>query len=44
MRQITNGQLSIEQSVRNLARKMQSLLKDIAVDEEPSIRKYPRVV
>ena len=43
MRQITNGQLSIEQSVRNLIRKMQSLLKDIAVDEEPSIRKYPRV-
>jgi hypothetical protein len=43
MRQITNGQLSIEQSVRNLASKMRSILKDIAVDEEPSIRKYPRV-
>ena len=43
MRQITNDQLSIEQSVRNFIRKMQSLLKDITVDEKSSIRKYPRV-
>ena len=43
MREITNSQLSIEQSARRLATKVLSILKDIAVDEELSVRKYPRV-
>jgi hypothetical protein len=40
--QITNGQLSSKPSVGNLASKMRSILKDIAIDEEPLIRKYLR--
>ena len=42
MREITNGQLSIEQSARRLATKVVSILKDIAIDEDESWRKYPR--
>jgi hypothetical protein len=43
MREITNGQLSIEQSAKHLATKILSILKDISTDEELSARKYPRV-
>jgi hypothetical protein len=44
MREITNGQLFIEVSASRLVVKVKSILKDIAVDEDPSSRKYPRVV
>jgi hypothetical protein len=42
MREITNGQLLIEQSARRLATKVLSILKDMATDEDNSWRKYPR--
>jgi hypothetical protein len=43
MREIINNELSIEQSARRLTIKVLSILKDIAVDEELSIRKYSRI-
>jgi hypothetical protein len=43
MREITNGQLSIEQSAKRLMTKMLSILKEISTDEDLSVRKYPRV-
>ena len=43
MREITNIQLSIEQSARRLAIKVLSILKDMVNDEDNSWRKYPRV-
>jgi hypothetical protein len=43
MREITNGQLSIEQSAKRLATKMLSILKEISTDEDLYVRKYPRV-
>src|SRR5436190_1284559 len=42
MREITNGQLSIEESTKRLISKTLSILKDIATDEDLSIRKYTR--
>ena len=42
MREITNGQLSIEESAKRLISKTLSILKDIATDEDLSIRKYTR--
>jgi hypothetical protein len=42
MREITNGQLSIEESAKRLIRKTLSILKDMATDEDLSIRKYTR--
>jgi hypothetical protein len=42
MREITNGQLSIEDSAKRLISKTLSILKDMAVDEDISIRKYTR--
>jgi hypothetical protein len=44
MREITNGQLFIEVLALRLVIKVKSILKDIAVDEDPLNRKYPRVV
>lgn len=41
MREITNSQLSIEQSAKRLARKVLSILKDISTDEDLPLRKYP---
>jgi hypothetical protein len=43
MREITNGQLSIDQSSKRLIIKMLSILKEIPTDEDLSVRKYPRV-
>jgi hypothetical protein len=43
MRQITNGQLTVEQSAKRLASKLLSILKDIDTDEDPSGNKYPRL-
>jgi hypothetical protein len=40
MREITNGQLLIEESAKRLISKTLSLLKNIATDEDLSIRKY----
>jgi hypothetical protein len=42
MREITNGQLSIEQSAKRLAKKVLSILKEISTDEDLPLRKYPR--
>lgn len=42
MREITNGQLSIEESAKHLISKTLSILKDIATNEDLSIRKYSR--
>jgi len=42
MREITNGQLSIEESAKRLISKTLSILKDMAIDEDLSIRKYTR--
>ena len=42
MREITNGQLSIEESAKRLISKTLSILKDMATDEDLSIRKYTR--
>ena len=44
MREITNGQLSIEESAKRLISKTLSILKDIAIDEDLSIRKYTRTI
>jgi hypothetical protein len=44
MREITNGQLSIEESAKRLISKTLSILKDMATDEDLSIRKYTRTV
>jgi len=43
MRELTNGQLTIEQSAKRLAKKMLSILKEMSIDEDMSLRKYPRV-
>ena len=43
MRKITNGQLSLEDLARRLCSKVQSILKDVAVDEDSSLRSYPRL-
>ena len=43
LRQITNAQLSLEDSARNLCRKITSILKDLSTDEQNSMRKYPRL-
>jgi hypothetical protein len=43
LRQITNAQLSLEDSARNLCRKVTSILKDLNTDEQNSMRKYPRL-
>lgn len=43
MRQISNGQLSLEQSANRLCTKIKSIIKDLAVDEQESMRKYPRL-
>jgi hypothetical protein len=43
MREITNGQLTIEESAKRLISKTLSILKDMAVDEDLSIRKYTRL-
>jgi hypothetical protein len=43
MREITNGQLFIKVSALRLVAKVKSILKDIAVNEDPSSRKYLRV-
>ena len=40
MRKITNGQLLIKESAKRLISKTLSILKDIAIDENLSIRKY----
>jgi hypothetical protein len=42
MREITNGQLSVEQSAKRLAKKTLSILKEISTDEDLPLRKYPR--
>src|SRR2546423_42876 len=42
MRQITNGQLTVEQSAKRLASKLLSILNDVHTNEEPSGNKYPR--
>jgi hypothetical protein len=43
MRQITNGQLTVEESAERLTQKVLSILKDIATNEDVSKRKYPRL-
>ena len=43
MRQITNGQLSLEQSAQRLCSRVKSIIKDLALDEQESMRKYPRL-
>ena len=43
MREITNEQLSLEDSAKRLMRKVLLILKDIAINEETLIRKYPRL-
>src|SRR5437764_1047237 len=40
VKEITNGQLSFEESGKNLALKVLSILKDVAIDEAPSSRGY----
>ena len=40
MREITNGQLSIEESAKRLISKTLSILKNMATDEDLSIRNY----
>jgi hypothetical protein len=43
MREIINGQLTIEDSAKRLISKTLSILKDMAADEDLSIRKYTRL-
>lgn len=43
IREITNSQLSFEESGKRLSRKMLSVLKDLATDEDSSLRSYNRL-
>src|SRR5271154_1224456 len=43
MCKITNGQLSLEDLAKRLYSKVQFILKDVAVDEDSSLRSYPRL-
>jgi hypothetical protein len=43
IREITNGQLSFEESGKRLARKVLSILKELSTDEANSLRSYPRL-
>jgi len=43
MGKLTNGRLTIEQSVKHLAKKVLSIRKGTFVNEDMSLRKYPRV-
>ena len=43
IREITNGQLSFEESGKRLTRKILSILKELAIDEANSLRSYTRV-
>jgi hypothetical protein len=43
VREITNSQLSFEESGKRLSRKMLSILKDLATDEDSSLRGYDRL-
>lgn len=42
MTSMTNGQLSFERSAKNLSQKVLSILKDLATDEDHSLRHYVR--
>ena len=43
MREITNAQLSLEESAKRLAQKVHSIIKDIEADETVSYRAYSRL-
>jgi hypothetical protein len=43
VRELTNAQLSLEESAKRLARKVVSIIKDIESDEAESARLYPRL-
>lgn len=43
MREVTNAQLSLEDSAKRLCSKVKSILRDLVVDEQHSLRKYPRL-
>jgi hypothetical protein len=44
VREMTNGQLSLEAATKRLISKVLSVLKEIEIDEERSLRGYPRLL
>jgi MULE transposase domain len=44
VREMTNGQLSLEAATKRLISKVLSILKEIEIDEERSLRGYPRLL
>jgi hypothetical protein len=44
VREMTNGQLSLEAATKRLISKILSILKEIDIDEELSLRSYPRLL
>ena len=43
IRQISSAQLSLEQSAQRLCSKVKSIIKDLTIDKQESMRKYPRL-
>ena len=44
MREIINDQLIIEQSAKRFVKKVLFILKEMSIDEDISLRKYPRII
>jgi hypothetical protein len=44
IREMINGQLSLEAATKRLISKILSVLKEIEIDEERSLRSYPRLL